>query len=161
MGGMDPAMMQAMQQMAMGGAGGKGGGKKAEQQLLDTKLWINQYLLVLICQKMGINLPPAVVIGPPPDPMAMASAQQDQQMAQGAGAPMPGDQGAAGGAGGNPAPIPPVQPMDASQGPIGQTKQGELEPTFGTEFSTQELDSFIGTVVQNASAASKMRRFVK
>jgi hypothetical protein len=90
----DPATAQAIQmavQQAMGGAGGKGpgGGKKAEQQLLDTKLWILQYIVVMIAQHLKLQLPPSVVIGPPPDPMAMQAAQQDQQSASGAGAPAP------------------------------------------------------------------------
>lgn len=121
-----------MQLMGQGGgapgAGGKAGGKKAEQQIIDTKLWIIQYMLVQIAQALNVKLPPSVVIGPPPDPMAMQSAQQDQQLAQGAGAPMPGDPSQMGGApptgdpsqGGAPAGPPPIAPMDASQGPIGK-----------------------------------------
>ncbi len=155
-GGGDQATQIAQQVMAMmgtqggaGGPGGKGGGKKAEQQIVDTKLWIIQYLLVQLCQKEGITLPPSVVIGPPPDPMAMQAAQTDQQGATGAGAPMPGDPnaGMAPQGGGAPAQdpnggIPGMQgmsPMDASQGPLG--KQGSDNsfklgrPTDSPDFS--------------------------
>lgn len=98
--GMGPAAMPA----------GKAGGKKAEQQLIDTKLWIIQYLLVQVAQKLDIQLPPSVVIGPPPDPMAMQTAQADSASGAAPGAPMPSDPNAmaAGGAapGGAPAPAP-------------------------------------------------------
>lgn len=157
-GGADPATLQAVQQvLGQGGAGGKGGGKKAETQLLDTKLWTIQYLLVQLCEQAGIKLPPSVVIGPPPDPMAMAAAQQDQQIAQGAAGPMQ-DPNAAG-----PQGVQPMQPMDPSQGPIGGAKtasQDDLEPPLGREWSQADHDALMAGARQLSSKAANARRFL-
>lgn len=110
-GGLDPAVQNAIHQAVQrinGGAGGKGTGaatgKRAEQQLLDSKLWVIQYILCMIAEQVGLKLPPSVMIGPPPDPMALAAAQQDSAM---------GSATAGGGAMGQaPAPAPPPAPPD-------------------------------------------------
>lgn len=133
----DPAIQQQVQ-MAMqqagggmaGGPAGKGGGKKAEQQLLDTKLWIIQYILVQLAEQAGLKLPPSVLIGPPPDPMAMAQAQTEAQTPMAPGAPaQQGDPmaaaGGAGGAGGGA--FPPIQPMQPGAGPAPKTAASLLD----------------------------------
>jgi hypothetical protein len=132
-GPLDPATLAQITQ-AIGGAGGgqmgpggKGGGKKAEQQLLDTKLWTIQFLLVKICESMNIQVPPSIVVGPPPDPMMQQQAQQEQAAPGGGGATMqgPNDMGGGGAPGGGAPPGPgPIPPMDASQGPIGGAPGG-------------------------------------
>jgi hypothetical protein len=129
-GPMDPATLAQVTQ-AVQGAGaagqppGKGGGKKAEQQLLDTKLWTIQFLLVKICESMNIQVPPSIVVGPPPDQTMMQQAQQEQAQPGGGGATMPGDQGAGAAAGAGAPPGPgPIPPLTADQGPIGGVKAG-------------------------------------
>lgn len=125
-GALDPAIMMAIQQavqqmgggMAGGAAGGKAGGKKAEQQITDTKLWTILHIVVKIAENLGIQLDPGVVVGPPPDPMAMSAAQQDMSGAMGTAAPMqdPSQAQAGGAPGGG---MPPIQPASPGQGPIG------------------------------------------
>jgi hypothetical protein len=110
-----------------GGMHGKGGGKKAEQQLLDTKLWTIQFLLVKLCEAMNVQVPPSIVVGPPPDQGMMQQAQQEQAQAGGGGANIQGAEagGAGGGGGGAPAGPGPIPPLTADQGPIGGgTKAG-------------------------------------
>lgn len=136
-GPLDPASLAQITQAvqgtgAAGGPGGKGGGKKAEQQLLDTKLWTIQYLLVKLCEASNVQVPPSIVVGPPPDQMMMQQAQQEQAMPGGGGATMQdpnaaaGGGGAAPGGGGAPPAGPaPISPMDPSQGPIGGGGGGE------------------------------------
>jgi hypothetical protein len=135
-GPLDPATLAQITQAiggaggGMNGPGGKGGGKKAEQQLLDTKLWTIQFLLVKICESMNIQVPPSIVVGPPPDQTMMQQAQQEQAAPGGGGATMqgPNDMGGGGAVGAGGAPPPPgpgpIPPMDASQGPIGGTPGG-------------------------------------
>lgn len=134
-GPLDPATLaqltQAVQGAGGGGAGagpgGKVGGKKAEQQLLDTKLWTIQFLLVKICESMNIQVPPSIVIGPPPDQSMMQQAQQEQAAPGGGGATMqgPNDMGGGGALVAPPSAGPgPIPPMDASQGPIGGAPGG-------------------------------------
>jgi hypothetical protein len=125
-GPLDPATLAQITQAVHGSGGGpggphgKGGGKKAEQQLLDTKLWTIQFLLVKICENLQIQVPPSIVVGPPPDQMMMQQAQQEQAAPGGGGANIEG----AGGGGGGPAGPGPIPPLTADQGPIGGAPGG-------------------------------------
>jgi hypothetical protein len=86
---------------------------------LDAKLWAILYVVGQIAEKGGITLPPSVLIGPPPDPMAMQAAQQELGQQQGgpSAATAPPDPSMGGGA---PAAAPPDQsaiaPIDPMQG---------------------------------------------
>jgi hypothetical protein len=68
-----------MLQQAGGGAGGKGGGKKAEQQMLSAQIRNLTYLVAQIAQKLDVQVPPTMLVGPPNDPMIDQQAQQDLQ----------------------------------------------------------------------------------
>ena len=132
-GPLDPATLAQITQ-AIGGAGGamgagagpngKVGGKKAEQQLLDTKLWTIQFLLVKVCEALNVQVPPSIVVGPPPEQGMMQQAQQEQAAPAGGGTTMQGPDAGAGGGGGAPPGPGPIPPMDASQGPIGGAPGG-------------------------------------
>lgn len=86
----DVAML-IQQAMANPTAGGKGG-KKQEQVMLDTKLWIIIEMLTTLFSHMGVPLPPHLVTGQPPDPALLQQAQGELGGASGGmGAPAPSD----------------------------------------------------------------------
>jgi hypothetical protein len=161
-------VQQVMQQMQMQGGGPMGaggpagmlgkGGKKAEQQMIDTKLWQILYVLCQLAETMGVQIPPSIVVGPPPDPMAMQAVQQDHQSFQ-AGAPAGADPAAAGGAapqGQAPPGVPPIQPMDAAQGPIGKQAHANLLD-LGHGISLADLDSMRSGARRTQSLVERTR----
>jgi hypothetical protein len=120
---------------AMGGAGGPGGkGKSPKDQIQGSQMKILMHMVAQMASKMGVQVDPQMLV-PPSDPasdqMAMSELQNTPMMpsmspdaaggaaggapggAPGGGAPPAGGGGGAAGPG-------PVQPMDASQGPIGK-----------------------------------------
>jgi hypothetical protein len=124
-GPMDPAALQqivtAVQQAMGGGAGGKGKSPKDQLQASQAKITI--HLLAQIASKMGIQVDPQMLV-PPSDPASDQMAVQELQNAPMLPSTDPNAQGAGGappgGAGGAPPGPGPIQPMDASQGPIGK-----------------------------------------
>lgn len=103
---MDPSMMGGG--MPPGGAapgmGGDGKPKKVDPAIIDAKLYQILKLQVLICGHLSINIPPELLLGVAPDPMAaQQAASSNQQLETQAGqttAGLPqggGDPAAAGG----------------------------------------------------------------
>ena len=165
---LDPQMMQQMQQMQMmgGGAGGKGGGKKLEDMLHDAKLWQILNLSVQIAQALNIKVDPSIVMGPPPDPALLQQAQQEQTQPGGGGITM-GSPEAQGQPAASPMGPQPVQPMDASQGPIGKAAEfngAELfdigvpfDLNYGSPTPLPNFDDVVRGTQANGSLASRLR----
>jgi hypothetical protein len=117
------AVVQAMQMMGgAGGAGGTGGmpgmgkpaTKKVDPAILDTKLWQIMRMVAEIMNHMQIPIPADVALGPPPDPMQMQMANQDQAGALPAGDPAAAGMDPAAAAGGQPSAIPPIDPIQGA-----------------------------------------------
>lgn len=147
---------------AGGAAGGKGGGKKAEQQMLDVKLWQILNLLVQMAQAQGLKVDPSIAVGPAPDPAMMQQAQQEMSIPGGGGASAQ----PAVPPGGAPAPdpsqggqLPPIQPMDATTGPIG--KQAffidGVDIGIGSEYTVPDFIKDVTTPRQTTNLAARAR----
>jgi hypothetical protein len=152
-GPLDPAAVQQIAMAVGGGAGGAGkpGGKPPKEQIMSAQMYNLTFLVVQMAQKMGITVPPQMLLGPPPDPGISSMAQQDLGAATSAPnlAQDPNAQGGApGGGGGAPGGAPPgpgmpqpPAPMDAGSGPIG--KQGGVGIGVGREFSDADLQQLL------------------
>jgi len=160
----DPAMQMAIQQavqQAVGGAGGgmaggkpgAGGGKKAEQAMLDTKLWQIIKMLATMMTHQGIPVPPDIVVGAPPDPAMLQMANQDnaQSSVPGGG----GDPSMGGGGGGGIPPIDPMQADPAMGGGAPKMAADRQAHDLGSAFDTQ---SFRALHSRSASLAALSRR---
>lgn len=85
---MDPSMMGGAPPAAPGApmAGGDGKPKKVDPAVIDAKLYQILKIQVLICSHLNIQIPPELVLGIAPDPMAaqQATASNQQMEAQSA-----------------------------------------------------------------------------
>lgn len=139
-----------------------GGSKKIDPQILYTMIWQLLKLNVTIANHQGITIPPDILLGMPPDPMAQQATQQlvsgmDASAAAGAagtaapgGMPPGGDPAAAGGMppGGDPAAMP--KAADDSISSLGRTfaRQAEFNSAinYGNSLphnESQELDQLL------------------
>ncbi len=116
---------QVAAMMAQGG-GAAGKGKSPKDQIAQGQAKIQIHLLAQIASKMGIQVDPQLLV-PATDPATDQLAMQETQNANmvpsndpNAGAAGAGDPNAAAAGGAPPGPAP-IQPMDASSGPIGKT----------------------------------------
>lgn len=143
--------------------------KKVDPAVIDAKLWQITKLLVTMCNHMDIKVPADIILGPPPDPMAMqqavASSQGiDNQAMQGASGTSPEGGGAAGGQSAiqPPEPIQAAAPgMDAGGGAMKMGRLQELLPEKLPEIPPNNVGTAYDAPLASVSGIAKMAQLAR
>lgn len=140
-------MQQQMMQMQGGGAAGGMGGpmgaaktnKQDQQAAVSMDMFVIKKLLFMMCNSMGIEIPPSLLDGPNRDPNTGAvmppgtpgSTSDPQVMQQDVGQQQQGGAGGEGGGQEQQSAIPPIQPMQGAMPQQGKTASAAMGEPFG------------------------------
>lgn len=158
---------QVTQMMAQGG-GAAGKGKSPKDQIMQGQMKILMHLVAQLASKAGIQVDPQLLV-PATDPSTDQMAMQELQNSGMAPSNDPNAPPAGQAQGAQAAGPAPIQPMDASSGPIGKTAGFDFN-TFdiGTPFPATnmpattrvmpEIDAIIAGAHKTGSLAARTRR---